>query len=228
VATMGSSSGSALLEVMIALSLLAIVLVSLGETASSLLSRAARLDWAPSQRENGPAADAWTWGPRPGVIQWRLGPGLEIRLQGSGTQGAERIGVWVDGWLRSEVPASGRVVTIGDPGDWSGRTGSEVVVRARRLDGPWGSPLRTVVPSLFESNDTSSDQTIATAALSVHLPTAGQTTLDVGLGTAAARVTAFATPTSVIVGALGVASIRGNGDEQQVFMMDGTDVDVYQ
>ena len=223
------AEGSALLDVMIALSLLAIVLVSLGGTAAALLSRAGRLDFSLSGREDGPAADQWTWGPRPGVVVWLPGPNLELRLQGAGTQAADWIGVWVDGWLESEVSARDQgVLPIGAPGMWSSKSGSEVIVRARRQDGAWGSPWRSVVPSPVGSGAMPNGQTVGTAMLAVHLPAAGETSFNVDLGVTPAVVDAVATPTSVTVGVSGVAAVTGAGAPQKVLVEGGTDVDVYQ
>ena len=224
-----SRNGSVLLEVMIALSLMGIVLVSLGAAASSLLSRAARVDWSPSEREDESTVDAWTWGPRPGGFEWLPGPRLELRLQGAGTQGAESIGVWVDGWFTTEVRALGqRALSIGDAGMWSTRPGAEVVFRARRSDGPWGVPLRTVVPSVVAVVGSMSVQGDGSASVTVHLRAAGHAALGVEAEGTPGTVAAVGTPATVVMSAVGLAQVTSTGGTQQIQLEEGTGVDVYQ
>jgi hypothetical protein len=57
------------------------------------------------------------------------------------------VGLWVDGWFRGEWSiADDGGVEVPAP-DWSGAAGGELLIRTRDVEGVWGPPWRSIVPS---------------------------------------------------------------------------------
>ena len=141
--------GSILIEVVVAVVLLAILVVPL---AGGMLSAASRAD-AVRQHADRVADDrprertlaAWTWGSEVRGAWWRPGPTLYVDTRLSGDQ-IPTVGLWVDGWFLGEVePDAEGLVRVG-PAIWSTPAGGELVIRARTSGGVWGPPRRFLVP----------------------------------------------------------------------------------
>lgn len=141
--------GSILVEVAIAVVLLAILVVPL---AGGMLSAASRAD-AVRRHADRVAGDrpgertltAWTWGSEVRAAWWRPGPTLYVDTRRSGDQ-TPAVGLWVDGWFLGEVePDLEGLVRVG-AATWSTSIGSELVIRARTSGGVWGPPRRSFVP----------------------------------------------------------------------------------
>jgi hypothetical protein len=93
-------------------------------------------------------SEAWTWGATVESATWEAGPVLRVDVrQDTGAAGA--VGLWVDGWHLGEWETdSSGTIAVG-PAEWSGRTGSELVIRARGGGGCWGPPWRSFVPDSY-------------------------------------------------------------------------------
>ncbi len=94
--------GSILIEVVVAIVLLAILMVPL---AGGILSAVGRADTVRQQAARladalpGEAAlQAWSWGSKVASAWWRPGPTLYVRPERSGDQ-LPTVGLWVDGWF---------------------------------------------------------------------------------------------------------------------------------
>lgn len=185
-------SGFALIEVVMAVSIMCIFLVSLYG-----LSQDTRKDLAELDRESGrlsssdvPPAGAdgtstpvagvtWSWGPRIRDAGWEPGPVLVASVLG---QPPAPVGLWAEGWFLGKLETNGEGVirTAGDPsgGGWFPRAGQELILRVEG-DGGWGPPWRTVVPGSESSGGSGSGDGAGaggqgTADLVIHLPTAGR------------------------------------------------------
>jgi hypothetical protein len=188
------TAGFVLVEVCVAMFLLVACLLPVMGVALSVSGRTTRLDdRARALSASGiPAADPgaadWTWGPRPGRVTWVDGPVLQAELDATGAGAAELIGVWVDGWFLGESSTEDvPVVVLGTEAGWRAAAGREVVVRARRRNGPWGAPFRTLVPGLGEEGSESLFESQAPtgsgdAALVMHVPSASPVELTIVTG----------------------------------------------
>lgn len=174
--------GFLLIEVAIAMVILAVLVVPLATGMQSAMDRSARaraqahdLSACP---EGAGAEEAWEWGARVTSVGWQPGPTLSVSSEGRG--GAESIvGVWVDGWFLGEQILDGSCGLCVEAYDWSGAAGRELVIRVRQSEGAWGPPWRSVVPEEDEwpadetagyeaaagDGETTGDETV------VHLPT---------------------------------------------------------
>jgi hypothetical protein len=181
--------GYVLMEVCMAVLLLTVCLLPLIDVTVSLAGRTPSLDARAAQltRDTGAAEGAgsgeWTWGPRPGRLVWSPGPLLLTELIGPGTKNAELVGVWADGWFRGEWRTDGaESLTLGSAAEWQLCTGSEVVVRARREDGAWGAPFRTIVPGNGNSGGEvdlgALEPGAPSSGMAVHLPSAAMAGLS--------------------------------------------------
>ena len=145
------SYGSIMIEVLVAMVLLAILILPL---AGGMLSAAGRVNTvkrfdpaaAEALTEEG-VREAWSWGPRVAAAWWLPGPMLHIRPDRSGDP-PPTVGLWVDGWpLTAERPDPDGVTRLGSA-IWSTYAGRELVVRVRISDGIWGPPWRSLVPGV--------------------------------------------------------------------------------
>lgn len=180
-------AGSTMLEVLAALALLAVAILPLASATLAALDRRERLEEKLTQHQSGlrgrveqdESGLLWSWGVRPGLLSWTSEPGLSVRLEGRGSERCDFIGLWVDGWFQGEWAATGaETVKVGQPAFWRGRAGREVVVRGRQPGGPWGAPLRAVVPGGDRRQETGSSEAL------VHLPWAGTGKVSVSGSTA--------------------------------------------
>ena len=220
-----SVNGSTLVELMIALAMLAVVLVPLGATAHALLARSGRIDWTAASTER--SIEAWTWGARPGRVAWTVGPRLDIRVLGPGTSDAESVGVWVGGRLWAEFSLDGPDVQVGDPGAWLPLAGAEVIVRARREGGPWGAPWRGIVPAGVPDAPPASPLSVVPAGAVMHLAEAGAASAKIQVGPSVATAGCPATPTSVPVLTGGIVDVTMNGCVQSWRIAEGETRDLY-
>ncbi len=144
--------GFVLIEVLAAIFILGLLVVSLGTavqracaSAIRLRDEAALLSSATRESAHG---EAWEWGSIVDRMAWSPGPQLIVTVAG-GERGEGAVGIWADGWLLGEWPAPEEgTLTLG-PVEWGGIVGQELVVRLRSGDGPWGPPCRTVVPDQY-------------------------------------------------------------------------------
>lgn len=147
----GSSPGSVLVEVMVALVVAALLLVPLAEAVGSALSRSERVrDQVRAEEEARAAAStwlgAWTWGPQVVDGCWGAGPVLDVRVAIG--DGEAIVGLWVDGWFCGErVPDGDLCLSVG-ASEWRDRAGAELVVRVREAEDVWGPPWRSLVPDI--------------------------------------------------------------------------------
>lgn len=167
-----ATQGFLLAEVMVAVTLLALLVVPLAGALQMAADRArtvrdqATVVSASAARE-APGDEAaeedfplnedrvgdqgWSWGPQVHSAKWKPGPVLELSCLGPvkinpDSQNGLSLGVWVDGWFEGEHEASNQdPVCLADEA-WENRAGSEVVVRVRVGRGVWGPPWRTTVP----------------------------------------------------------------------------------
>lgn len=143
---------SILVEVLVAIVILGVFLGGLSGVFLRSMDAAVKLrggagGLATSLLSDG-AADAWTWGPMVDGISWDAGPVLGVS-PGVGCLGEIEVGIWADGWLLGEWTVHVPEELVLTSSTWEGAIGSEVVVRARKGDGGWGAPWRTVVPDEY-------------------------------------------------------------------------------
>jgi prepilin-type N-terminal cleavage/methylation domain-containing protein len=227
-----ATRGSTLIEVLVALVVLAIVLVPLAQTLLDLAFKAARYETShASARElqaPGPRI-GWTWGWRPGAVSWEPGPRLRVDVLGPGTNEVREIGVWVDGLMLP--PASvrpGERLAIGLPTEWGVRAGAEVVVRGRATDAGWGAPWRTIVPGDVVAPATWPDSLIpAPSPLLVHLAVAGGARLVLGDTAREVVPTAVGAPIVLPPPGAGDAAIVLPSGTQSWHSEAGRSLDVY-
>jgi hypothetical protein len=231
--------GSVLVEVMVAVILLAVLLVPLaagmdtavgradgvGERAGELAERAGEV------RDRG----AWEWGPEVASAVWQPGPVLDLELESQ--NGSERIvGVWIDGWFLGERLPDDRGSVLLKASEMRDCTGGELVVRVRRPDEPWGPPWRSFVPDgtgEFSPSDASTHATGSVGGASaaptsvVHAPCLANPAFalswyGLGLGTEAGRCPlVLPTPTA------GRCEISLDGQAQSWWMEAGRGLDLY-
>jgi len=145
-------AGFLLIEVLVALVLLAIMIVPLAAGVSSGADRAsdvrAKEACALLITSDSAALEAWRWGPMTVSLIWDRGPTALIHLEVQGGPGRPAVvGLWVDGWFQGElVPGENGLLEVA-AADWAATAGCEVVIRARGPDGAWGPPCRSIVPS---------------------------------------------------------------------------------
>ena len=231
--------GFSLLEVCIALLLLTVALLPLVQIAVALTQRTIRLDRraaASSVRVDDEAAGSgsadWTWGPRPGLLSWGDGLQLETDLRGPGCAQGQRLGFWVSGWFAGEVEAGVLDhVALGATEFWRSHAGEEVVVRARRTDGAWGAPMRTLVPAANGAGSQPSEPgstggSLLPTAL-VHLPAAGSASLEVTDSAAGRRVDLDAGPRHIPMQCVGPVDVAFGVIIQAWLSEEARDVDLY-
>lgn len=137
-----------MLEVLVALVLLALFLVPLAGAVDTAVERASRA-WEQADTNaapyDAPTVENWDWGPRVMRAEWRPGPVLNLSVETPrATIGV--VGLWADGWFLGELtPADGGHVTVAasEVREW---IGAELVIRVRAAEGQWGPPWRSVVP----------------------------------------------------------------------------------
>ncbi len=166
--------GSALLEVVLALGLLVLLVVALGQAVASLRDVGYRLDRqavAPASAISAASTDRWTWG-SPAIMEAHVEE-QTLRVVAGATpgEGELMVGLWVDGRKVRESSTTGGRELVFEVPPLSERP-VEVSVRARRPGGPWGvawqatrSPGGTIAPP--------GDAASAPGLLVVHLPSAG-------------------------------------------------------
>jgi prepilin-type N-terminal cleavage/methylation domain-containing protein len=144
--------GFALIEVIVAIALLGVMVVSLVEGLQTACDAASRLrEQAAVVSERSEAlsnAAAWNWGAAVEHAEWSAGPRLTLQA-GGGLAAGGQVGVWADGWPLGEWSVRPGVDLVLEPSVWGGLTGSELVLRAREEGGSWGPPYRTVVPDEY-------------------------------------------------------------------------------
>jgi hypothetical protein len=151
----GTSTGSILIEVVVAVALLGFLLMPLAGTALSATDRAHGL----REQAVGVGADlpsegtleAWDWGTRAMAAWWRPGPTLHVKTRGKDEQRstggpAVVVGLWVDGWFLGERSADAEGAVEVGPEVLSASVSRELVVRVRRPGTSWGPPWRSLVP----------------------------------------------------------------------------------
>jgi prepilin-type N-terminal cleavage/methylation domain-containing protein len=163
-----SMQGFVLMEVMVAIVVLATLLTSLAtgvqtalDASVALRDKAARLS---AEGSHGPSSEAWEWGPMIQRAEWSAGPELSVRL-GTGVGAAGTVGAWASGWLVGEWEVSaGEVLRLG-PSTWYGVVGKELVIRSRSSSEGWGPPWRSLVPAGSGTNENSATARESPSAL---------------------------------------------------------------
>jgi len=146
----GSNGGFILVEVLVALVLLAVLIVPLATGMTSALDGARKVRDQAAALADGTARSAtlpaWDWGPMVAALHWTAGPAARIEVERGGDPEAV-VGLWVDGWFLGEWrPDEYGVLEIPEE-EWSTRVGAELMVRVRQSEGAWGPPWRSVVPA---------------------------------------------------------------------------------
>ena len=189
-----SDSGFSLIEVVMAMSIMCIFLVSLyglsqgtREDLEKLDRDTERLTFADDQMEgsdvtsNPTSGVTWSWGPRIAEARWEPGPVLAVSASGVWPGAPMLVGVWAQGWFLGEleVDEEGVIKMAVDPagGGWFQRAGQELILRTRKSEN-WGPPWRTVVldsdPSAGSGSvDAPAVENQEAASVLIHLPTAG-------------------------------------------------------
>jgi hypothetical protein len=150
--TLRRSEGLVLIEVLMAVVLLALLIVPL---VNALQSAAGRADMARGQvarvsemAKNYEAGAAWEWGAAVSSAWWRPGPTLHMQFEAEEWSDQDLVaGLWVDGWFLGEWGPDGDNSIQVDARALAGCIGDELIVRVRRDGGAWGPPWRLVVPA---------------------------------------------------------------------------------
>jgi len=188
------SDGATLLEVMVALVLLALLIVPVALGVDSAVSRAALVrakadDLAAGYGSTG-FGQAWEWGLALTGAVWRPGPALDLTAKVHGEEPVV-IGLWCDGWSlgEREVDPQGRLSV--QASDLRDLVDGELVVRVRESEGTWGPAWRSVVPDstgAFTSVDpapATGDADLATERppqFIVHAPTLANPSFELSSG----------------------------------------------
>jgi hypothetical protein len=231
-------SGWALLEVMVAVVLLAVLVGGLLSAAlstrslgSAAVERAVGLG-GPSSA----AADPWAWGGPTLRAWWTPGPTLVVGARTPGADSGLAVGLWVDGWFVSEKePDEDGCVRIG-ASMWAERMGQEVVVRVRLKSAVWSVPWRMVVPPATGLVAASAEGSRGVDAAPGELDVAGAVVHPAALGSLAPdpAVTSGVVstgrsglPFAVALIPPGTAKVRWAGLDQYWVSEQGRSLDVY-
>lgn len=173
------SGGSVLFEVLVAMFLLGLLIVPLAGSLDRVQRGLQRVeDEVPALSADG-GSEGWRWGGP--MLRARLTSATTIEVQPQAGAPAQdiRIGLWLDGWFSGEwLPqVDGPVIPL--PASF----GSEVLLRARGSDGPWGSPWRLVVGPGVASG------TAGLSAVTVHGRFRGPVEAGVADGSGSRRLT---------------------------------------
>jgi hypothetical protein len=225
----GPSAGVTLVEVMVALLLMAILLVPMAGHLLAVLERGRQAEMQADALATGAAEGGhealWGWGARSRGA-WGPGPVLAASVYGGPRDGGLVLGVWLAGWLVAERETEpGVVLAIDAP--WRSHQGDEVVLRAREEAGAWGPPWRSTVPSVGGAQDPLPGAAPAEEAGSravVHLPAAGAAGLSAGSG----QLMQMSDHPAVLPQSAGTVSMVGFSDELQLWWsQEGREVHVY-
>jgi hypothetical protein len=226
-----------LLDVCVAMLLLAVAVLPLMEGALALNARLERLDRQAAGADTSGteglegAGAGWTWGPEPGTATWAEGPALKLDCGASEQPSGLRVGYWVDGWFMGETECGqGDEVTLGTAEFWGSRPTAEVVVRARLLTGGWGVPLRLVVPEVGAPGGQpalGSTPASTPAGAVIHLPAAESASLSVAEEGTAQKAMTLPGPVGLTFTHLGPVTV-GLGSFVQCWLVEeGRQLDVF-
>jgi hypothetical protein len=225
--------GSILLEVMVAIALLAILIVPL---AGGILSAVGRADTVRRQAARvvdafpGEAAlPAWSWGGKVASASWRPGPTLYIRTEPSGDK-VSTVGLWVDGWFLGEENPDGEGVLRLEAPTWSTHAGSELVMRMRTPGGAWGPPWRSLVPGVegVVSLAASAGVTVGTEGQVVaHSPAAANPEFQLSWDQICPQPGPLGLPLALQTALSGPSGMSLDGSGQSWWMNPDRDLDVY-
>ncbi|MBN1629941.1 MAG: prepilin-type N-terminal cleavage/methylation domain-containing protein [Thermoleophilia bacterium] len=157
------SQGATLLEVMVALVLLALLVVPIARGIDSAVNGASSVRAKAQEVAEGSGssgiAQAWEWGPVLTTAAWRPGPTLDVAIKVR-RDTACAVGLWCNGWSlgEREVDPEGRVCV--QASDLHELADGELLVRVREAGGTWGPPWRSIVPDstgVFSSLDAACD-----------------------------------------------------------------------
>jgi hypothetical protein len=238
-------SGWILVEILVALVLLAIVLGPLVDGLATAMDRAAairghaegdssgRLD--SGKEASSGALDAWNWGPRVTSAVWHPGPSLEI-LTREDVERPQIVGAWLDGWFRGEEsPDQAGIVTL-RASSLAGCCGRELVVRVRQEGGEWGPPWRSLVPDSYArlpSTTATADGVLAAnggeteAYTVVHAPERANPGVRTSDGTVRMLLDALAFPVFLPPVTVGAHHAEVGKDQQSWLMEAGRALDLY-
>lgn len=158
-------AGFILVEVLMAIVILAVLIVPLATGMTSAVRRAAMMREQTATlaacTSNSSSGAAWDWGPMVVSLAWESGPSADspawagavarVEVEGGENPGLT-VGLWTDGWFQGEWEVGeGRVLKV-VAGELSAELGSatpgaELTVRVREPGGSWGPPWRALVPA---------------------------------------------------------------------------------
>lgn len=177
-ASLGEASRSAqmehgflLFEILAAVVVLALMVVSLVSIAVSLASASAALRTGkqPASAANSSEKEtaetngkqAWYWGEQVQSVSWNTRGELKVTVSnnrdlpaGEADSGyCEKVGLWIDGWFKGEFLVSDGETMLPSKCWESGLpqiayAGHEVVLRVRKVTGSWGVPWRMTVTEI--------------------------------------------------------------------------------
>jgi hypothetical protein len=225
------NGGVVLIEVMMAVVLMALLIVPLWAGVLSAVGAAEAVrdgTGGPGDAAGDPEAhDAWEWGPAVTNAWWEPGPLLYAQTE---LEGEVRcvVGLWTDGWFVGEWDTSGNGHIELAASVWSGLTGHEVTVRARREAGVWGTPWRVVVPMAdghAAVPESATDQDAACVV--VHVPAHGNPKIGVSWADVSPNTDTIGLPITIPTPGLGIPEV-GLDDRRQSWKTEATrDLDVY-
>ena len=231
-AELQKAGGSILIEVVVAVVLLAVLVVPLATAAQSAVSRAQSVR---NQAEHVTDAikvtggEAWEWGTAVASAWWRPGPVLHLEIEERGAPD-HIVGLWVDGWfVGEESPDPDGRVRVEAP-TWSGLFGRELVLRTRERGGAWGPPWRSVVPAAdggIPSPTYAGEGVVRGDQAVVHVPTLGNPLLRASWAGAPLDAGPLGMPFVLPPGGSGCCGVSLEGGTQSWWMESGRALDVY-
>lgn len=228
-----AARGSVLIEVLVALTLLAFLVVPL---AGGILSAGDRTSDVQRQTDHlvrpgfaETAAASWTWGPKVQNAWWRPGPILHIQADQS-VERAVVVGLWVDGWYQTEAALDQNGVVKVPSELWAEHEGKQLLLRVQGPEDAWGPPWRLVVP---DASGRAAEQVPGTAVgfeiseAVVHVPTASLPHLVLYRGGREAEIGPSGLPLVVAPLPSGMCTLGLDGRVQSWISENSHEFDVY-
>jgi len=238
--------GFLLLEVMVAVVVLAVMTVSLAGAAQSVSAAAGRLRGGQVEPSRGFAQDdtseaavgkAWRWGEQVEAVLWGRSGKIEVKVSDClGLHISHRVGVWIDGWFVGEFETDSDGTVLLSSGNWVSKQTvaaapqRELIVRVRTTGECWGPPWRLVLAgansdagqfSLERAQKPDEDCAV------VHLPFLSTATLRLGGVSGAASSECGGLLRVVCSSGEGVVEVGLEGRSQSWSAEAGRSVDVY-
>ncbi|MBN1630513.1 MAG: hypothetical protein JW990_12165 [Thermoleophilia bacterium] len=233
------SDGATLLEVMVALVLLALMVVpvALGVDSAVQMATSVRVRAETLSEESGSAGagPAWKWGPALKSAAWGPGPTLELAVRAQ-EEDVCAVGLWCDGWFLGErEPDSCGRLCVEAP-ELRDLMDGELVVRVRDTEGTWGPPWRSIIPDSTGASPSADTDDGSIAALedarslpraAAHAPALAHPALDLPSGAGEAEPVHPGLIFRVTGRTEGNFAARLEGRVQSWLMEEGRALDVY-